>query len=164
MLYTANSTYHVRMVTDLDAGTYDVWVTPPGGTETQIANDYIFPSEVPPTDDLGKVCLIDNNGEFRVENHTLAQEAEDGDLNGAFEIEKVITEIRVAASSDDAEENSSGRVRTNSSDLELTYDRGNQTVGMRFSGTAIPKGATIVNAYIQFQTDETQSGGDVTHN
>ena len=109
------------------------------------------------------MCLIDYSGEFRVENHTLAQEAEDGDLNGAFEIEKVITEVRVAASSDDAEENSSGRVSTNSSDLELTYDRGNQTVGMRFSGTAIPKGATIVNAYIQFQTDETQSGGGVTH-
>ena len=44
VLYTANSTYHVRMVTDLDAGTYDVWVTPPGGTETQIANDYNFRS------------------------------------------------------------------------------------------------------------------------
>ena len=156
--YSANKTYHVRMVTDLDAGTYDVWVTPPGGTETQIANDYIFPSDVPPTDDLGKVCMIHvGSGEFSVENHTLAQEAEDGDLNGAFEIEEVITETRVAASSDDAEESSAGRVSTNSSDLELNYDRSYQTVGLRFSGTAIPRGATIVNAYIQFQTDETQS-------
>ena len=158
VLYSANSIYHVRMVTDLGAGTYDVWVTPPGGTETQIANDYAFRADAPSTGDLGKVCLIDNNtGEFRVENHTLVQAAEDGDLNGAFEIEKVITEIRVAASSDDAEENSAGRVSTRSSDLELTYDRSYQTVGMRFSGTAIPKGATIVNAYIQFQTDETNS-------
>jgi hypothetical protein len=156
--YTASSTYHVRMVSDLGTGTYDVWVTPPGGTETQIANDYTFRADAPMTDDLGKVCLIDNNtGEFGVENHTLAQEAEDGDLNGAFEIEEVITEIRVAASSDDAEENSAGRVSTRSSDLELTYDRSYQAVGMRFGGTAIPVGATIVNAYIQFQTDETQS-------
>jgi hypothetical protein len=62
-----------------------------------------------------------------------------------------------AASADDAEENSAGRVSTRSSDLELTYDRSYQTVGMRFGGTAIPVGATIVNAYIQFQTDETQS-------
>jgi hypothetical protein len=155
--YAANNTYHVRMVSNLDAGTYDVWVTPPGGAATQIAKDYSFRSDAPPTDDLGRVCLIDYSGGFRVENHTLAQEAEDGDLNGAFEIEKVISEIRVAASSDDAEENSSGRVSTGSSDLELTYDRSNQTVGIRFSGTAIPKGATIVNAYIQFQTDETQS-------
>jgi len=70
--YSANSTYHVRMVSDLNAGTYDVWVTPQGGTETQIANDYIFRSDAPLTDDLGKVCLIDSIGEFRVEYHTVA--------------------------------------------------------------------------------------------
>jgi hypothetical protein len=157
MHYTANKSYHVRVVADLDAETYTVWVTPPGGTETRIANDYAFRADAPPTDDLGKVCLIDYSGEFRVENHTLAQAAEDGNLNGAFEIEEMITEVRVAASSDDAEENGYGSVSTSSSDLELTYSRSNQTVGMRFSGTAIPRGATIVNAYIQFQTDETQS-------
>jgi hypothetical protein len=156
--YSANSIYHVRILSDLDAGTYDVWVTPPGGTMTRIAKDYSFRSDAPPTDDLGKVCLIDYSGEFRVENHTLAQETGDGDLDSAFEIKEVITEIRIAASLDDAEENSSGRVSTRSSDLELTYDRSSQTVGMRFSGTAIPAGATIVNAYIQFQADETQSG------
>ena len=156
--YTANSTYHIRMMTDLGAGTYDVWVTPSGGTETQIANDYIFRSDAPQTDDLGKVCLIDNNtGEFRVENHTLIQADEAGDPDVAFEIVEVITETRVATGSDDAEESTTGRVNTRSSDLELTYDRRYQTVGMRFSGTDIPIGATIVNAYIQFQTDETQS-------
>ena len=72
--YSANKTYHVRMLTDLDAGTYDVWVTPPDGTETQIGRIPItvFPSEVPLTDDLGKVCMIHvGSGEFRVENHTV---------------------------------------------------------------------------------------------
>jgi hypothetical protein len=158
VIYTANSTYRVRMVTDLGAGTYDVWVTPPGGTETQIANDYTFRADAPSTDDLGKVCLIDNStGEFRVENHSLVQEAEDGDIDGAFEIEEVITEIRVATTSDDAEENAAGRVGTRSSDLELSYDRSYQTVGMRFSETDIPLNATIVNAYIQFQVDENSS-------
>jgi hypothetical protein len=72
VLYGVNSTYHVRMVTDLGAGTYDVWVTPQGGTETQIAKDYIFRSDAPPTDDLGKVCLIDSIGQFKVVNHTVA--------------------------------------------------------------------------------------------
>ena len=72
VLYTANSTYHVRMVTDLNAGTYDVWVTPQGGAEIQIAKDYNFRSDAPPTDDIGKVCLIDYAGEFRIENHTVA--------------------------------------------------------------------------------------------
>ena len=83
VLYTANSTYHVRMVADLDAGTYDVWVTPPGGTEIQIANDYIFPSDAPLTDDLGKVCLIGYNGDFRVENHTVATVSIPVDPNGS---------------------------------------------------------------------------------
>ena len=32
--------------------------------------------------------------------------------------------------------------------------RGNQTVGMRFQGIAVPQGATITSAYVQFQVDE----------
>src|SRR5699024_3290070 len=44
-----------------------------------------------------------------------------------------------------------------SSDLELTYDGGNsmdQLVGLRFPGLAIPPGAAITNAYIQFTAKE----------
>jgi hypothetical protein len=67
-------------------------------------------------------------------------------------------DVRVAAGSDDAEERASGSMYLNSSDLELTYDGGsNQTVGIRFNGMSIPQGATITNAYIQFQVDETPS-------
>jgi hypothetical protein len=68
-----------------------------------------------------------------------------------------IFEAQVSTSSDDAEERESGRMYLNSSDLELVHDRGNQTVGMRFNGINIPHGASIVNAYIQFQVDETPS-------
>jgi len=70
----------------------------------------------------------------------------------------VTVEVRVAASSDDAEESASGSVDLSSSDLELVYDGSNQTVGMRFAGVAIPPGATIVDAYVQFKVDETPSG------
>jgi hypothetical protein len=63
-------------------------------------------------------------------------------------------EVRVATSSDDAEENTSGRVSLSSSDLELVYDKDDQTVGMRFNGVAIPPGATILNAYVQFKVDK----------
>jgi len=68
-----------------------------------------------------------------------------------------ITEIRVAASSDDAEESASGNVSLTSTDLELVYDGSNQTVGMRFNGVTIPQGAQILNAYVQFKVDEVNS-------
>ncbi len=67
-------------------------------------------------------------------------------------------EVRVAASSDDAEERVSGSVSLGSSDLELVFDSGgDQTVGMRFQGVLVPQGASIINAYVQFQADETHS-------
>ncbi|MFH1861368.1 MAG: LamG-like jellyroll fold domain-containing protein [bacterium] len=68
---------------------------------------------------------------------------------------------RVSAKEDDAEEKlSGGYVDRYSSDLELINDGGStpQEVGMRFNNIAIPYGATISKAYIQFTVDETDSG------
>jgi hypothetical protein len=66
--------------------------------------------------------------------------------------------IPIAASSDDAEE-AGGATKTvflNSGDLEMVRDNGaDQTVGLRFAGVAVPPGATISNAYIQFTTQAT---------
>lgn len=48
------------------------------------------------------------------------------------------------------------------SDLELTYDTSNQLdqlVGLRFPGVAVPQGATITSAYIQFSAKGTTTGG-----
>jgi len=42
MPYTAGQTYHVRLEVDCAAKRYDVYVTPPGGAEQQIADDYAF--------------------------------------------------------------------------------------------------------------------------
>jgi PKD repeat protein len=67
-------------------------------------------------------------------------------------------EVRVMEGTDDAEESPSGDVSLMSSDLELVYDRGDQTVGVRFAGVEIPQGATILDAYVQFQVDETSTG------
>ncbi|MEE9426034.1 MAG: hypothetical protein V3V18_13815, partial [Methylococcales bacterium] len=67
-------------------------------------------------------------------------------------------DVRVAASSDDAEEQPNGSVKLGSSDLEMTFSGSEQIVGMRFNGIAIPNGATITNAYIQFQTDGVTTG------
>jgi hypothetical protein len=66
-------------------------------------------------------------------------------------------EVRVLASTDDAEEDDTGSMSLTSSDLELVLSGSNQTVGMRFNGIGVPQGATITNAYIQFQVDETST-------
>ncbi len=76
--------------------------------------------------------------------------------------EPTMIDVRVAAASDDAEEDTSGGIDLTSSDLELVYAGGNQTVGMRFNGVAIPADATIADAYIQFQVDETTSPPDTS--
>jgi hypothetical protein len=68
-------------------------------------------------------------------------------------------EVRVAATADDAEEYAAGTVDLFSSDLELVYDgynsAGNQSVGLRFNALAIPNGAQILSAWVQFKADET---------
>jgi hypothetical protein len=74
--------------------------------------------------------------------------------------ELTILDVPVSASRDDAEESvSTGNVKPGSSDLEFGDQGGkNQLVGMRFNSLNIPPGATITNASIQFQVDETHSG------
>jgi parallel beta-helix repeat protein len=67
---------------------------------------------------------------------------------------RTIVRLRVAASSDDAEERPSRSAQLTSSDLELVEDDDEQTVGLRFRGVGIPAGAEIVDAYVQFQVDE----------
>ena len=61
-------------------------------------------------------------------------------------------------SSAHAEESSGGSVTLGSSDIELVYDGGNQTVGLRFPDINIPSGVIIINATLQFEADETNSG------
>ena len=70
-----------------------------------------------------------------------------------------ILEQRVVDDYDDAEEQiSNGDMDRSSSDLELINDGQNQIVGIRFRNIQIPQGATIVNAFIEFRADESQSG------
>jgi hypothetical protein len=70
--------------------------------------------------------------------------------------------VAVADDDDDAEQAATGEVNLASTDLELINDdaggAGNQLVGMRFNDSAIPRGAVVTNATIQFTADESQSG------
>jgi hypothetical protein len=65
----------------------------------------------------------------------------------------------ISSSANDAEESAAGDVSLDSTDLEMVADgaRGNQLVGLRFAPLAVPRDATIANAFIQFAADEAQS-------
>ena len=65
--------------------------------------------------------------------------------------------VRISSSADDADEAYDRDMYLDSSDLELVYDGSNQTIGLRFQGVQIPQGATITDAYVEFETDETNS-------
>ncbi len=97
--------------------------------------------------------------------YVLQLTANDGALSGSGQTtvtvqpagSSTVLDLRIASGADDVEESATGSVYTNSTDLELVFDGSNQTVGLRFANVAIPKGATITSAYIQFQADEAQS-------
>jgi hypothetical protein len=66
-------------------------------------------------------------------------------------------EVRIAVGTDDTEESATGSHSASSSDLELVNDGTNQLVGLRFASLAVPKGAVVTRAYVQFAADEAQS-------
>ncbi len=67
---------------------------------------------------------------------------------------------------DDMEERADGSLDFDSSDLEITWEKPtsddvkNQLIGVRFADLAIPQGATITDAYIQFSVDEPDKSFD----
>ena len=73
-----------------------------------------------------------------------------------------VLNVKIATGSDDVEERVSadrgaGSVSRSSGDLELVQDRSTQAVGLRFGGVAVPQGAVIKHAYVQFTADETNA-------
>lgn len=74
-----------------------------------------------------------------------------------------VFETRISTGAADAEEYSSGVMYLNSSDLELVFSGGNQTVGTYFSNISIPQGMQIIRAFLQFKVDEvTSTATDLT--
>jgi unsaturated chondroitin disaccharide hydrolase len=72
--YSANTRYHVRLVADMNARRYSVWIRQGSGSEIQLADNYAFRSDAPATDDLGQVAVKSGHydNEFMVENHTVS--------------------------------------------------------------------------------------------
>jgi len=81
-----------------------------------------------------------------------ADEADDDNSDGTTTVTSTIS-----TSNDDAEEASNGNMNLNSTDLELVQENSTQTVGMVFRNLNIPQGANIIEAKLQFTTDETSS-------
>jgi hypothetical protein len=70
-------------------------------------------------------------------------------------------DVQISNGDDDVEEVNMDWMYFGSSDLELGRDREVQMVGLRFKNLALPKGAIISNAYIQF-TSEAESSDEST--
>jgi Big-like domain-containing protein/sortilin (neurotensin receptor 3) len=65
--------------------------------------------------------------------------------------------IPIAAGPNDAEESATGVMNLSSTDLDITFEGSNQKIGLRFGPVAVPQGAAITGATIQFTVDETSS-------
>ncbi|CAM4426448.1 hypothetical protein FHS16_003711 [Paenibacillus endophyticus] len=61
---------------------------------------------------------------------------------------------------DDTEELADGTLDLESSDLEIVTEESNQQILLRFAELAIPQGAKILDAYIQFSVDEPDKNVD----
>ena len=150
-------------VAALDGTVSDDGIPAPPGAVTTLWSQVSGPATVTFAD----ATATDTTANFPTDGtYVLRLTASDADLTSSSDVtvtvlpeggSQVTVEVRVSSGSDDAEEKASGSVSLTSSDLELVHDGSDQTVGIRFAGVAVPNGATILNAYIQFQVDETPS-------
>jgi secreted PhoX family phosphatase len=104
--------------------------------------------------------LITGTGERTAEAHngTGAQAAE---LIVHYSVPTQTT-FSILTGSDDAEQSlANNAMDLTSSDLEITTENSDQLIGLRFDGLNIPAGATILDAYLQFQVDESTTSGTV---
>ncbi|MDD4494024.1 MAG: hypothetical protein PHV32_06695 [Eubacteriales bacterium] len=67
--------YHIELAADMNAKTYSVWVTPPGGARTQIAENYSFRTTADHTDGVAKVYLTSayENDSMKMENLVITE-------------------------------------------------------------------------------------------
>ena len=69
--YAAGKLYRVRMVVNVSTRRYDVYVTPPGGAETQLAAGYAFRTEQASASSLNNVTVFAGTGSHQLSNLSL---------------------------------------------------------------------------------------------
>lgn len=80
-------------------------------------------------------------------------------VSGHVAFGSLVIERRIAVGSDDVEQKvDSGSMDVGSSDLEMVNDGGVQLIGLRFTDLDIPSDAVILEAWLQFEVDETKGG------
>lgn len=68
--YTSGVSYHCRMLINVAAKTYSSWVTPAGGSEVQIANNYAFRTEQSSVTSLNYLGKLTTTGDVVMTNMT----------------------------------------------------------------------------------------------
>jgi hypothetical protein len=121
----------------------------------------------PGTVTFGNASAVDTTAEFSlVGTYVLSLTASDGSLSASDTMTVTVADggsggvldIPIAVGSDDAEERPKGKVLLGSGDLNLGQeDSYAQTVGMRFTGVNVPRGAIITSAYVTFTADEVKT-------
>ena len=156
-----------QSITLPQGATLDATVTDDGKPTTSVTTTWTQTSG-PGITTFANPNAVDTTATFSTAGtYTLQLTANDTDLTGSDTVQITVApapppgsgtlEQRITLGSDDAEESATGSYSGSSSDLELVNDGNNQLVGLRFPNLAIPKGSTITKAYVQFETDETQS-------
>jgi len=71
-----------------------------------------------------------------------------------------VFEVPVGAGAGDAEQRDNGSVQLTSGDLDMFLDHTQvmSAIGLRFTGIALPPGAVVSSAYVQFTADEVGTG------
>ena len=120
----------------------------------------------PGTVTFGNANAVDTTATFSVDGIYVLRLTADDSVASAFDELSVTVnpnnvqtlDVRVSVGADDAEERTDNSVVLGNSDLDMMTDsEANLVVGTRFRAVTIPAGATITNAYLQFQASGVSS-------
>ena len=93
------------------------------------------------------------SGVRNVQSITIRPETKSGSASNSSDPGTIVADH----SSDTGEESADGKVNITSSDLEMTKDKSEQLVGIRFRDVELKRGQKIPPTFIQFTVDETGS-------
>ena len=151
----------ITLAANLDGSVSDEGLPNPPGAIAVVWSQVSGPGSV----GFADANAVDTTASFpSVGTYVLRLAASDGELSAEDTVAvqvtstsgQTIVERRIAGGADDAEQGPTGKVAVTSSDLDIVTDGTSvqTSVAVRFTSLPIPRGAPILSAWIQFQTDE----------